>query len=140
MIDVPAELLVFGDCSARYPWGFRHFGNVVGGTVITTMLYTALSGASAAFAQFAGFQRSCGLCGPDGGRCGSDLRGASGKEAGVENSGHCSDGDCQSLLCCSRWVWWSGVPILGLGLLRHFVPCILDIFFLALSRHLFSAC
>ena len=27
---------------------FRHFGNVVGGTVITTMLYTALSGASAA--------------------------------------------------------------------------------------------
>ena len=29
---------------------FRHFGNVVGGTVITTMLYTALSGASATLA------------------------------------------------------------------------------------------
>ncbi len=27
---------------------FRHFGNVVGGSVITSMLYMALSGASAA--------------------------------------------------------------------------------------------
>ncbi len=64
-IAVMTPMNIISEIAQPVSLAFRHFGNIVGGSVITTMIYWALSGASAAVLHLvaqSGIAVACVLC------------------------------------------------------------------------------